>query len=234
MNIAKVKAKARAAMRRREDEIEQEELEGGEINLIPYLDIVTNLMLFMLATISAGFILGQINTTLPDHAPANSLRPTDPAAAPDEQPIQPVVSVTNRRLLLWSISGLEGTLAEPILELPVLPPSGGDTVTRFDYAQLNQALFEIASRRYAGKLRPPETYEIILQVDGDIPYETVINTMDAVRRRLPADLEPGKRLPDVTLPAAEKSGEKYVATEAYNPDAHYLFPDVLFAKPSFE
>ena len=31
---------------------EQEEIEGGEINLIPYLDIVTNLMLFLLASMT--------------------------------------------------------------------------------------------------------------------------------------------------------------------------------------
>ena len=61
-----------------EDEIEQEEIEGGEINLVPYLDIVTNLMLFMLASVAAGFVLGQINTTLPKHAPSNSISPTKP------------------------------------------------------------------------------------------------------------------------------------------------------------
>ncbi len=37
MNASQVRAKARAAMRRRAEEIEQEEIEGGEINLVPYL-----------------------------------------------------------------------------------------------------------------------------------------------------------------------------------------------------
>ena len=41
-----------------------EEMENGELNLIPYLDIVTNLTLFLLATVSAGLILVQIDTTL--------------------------------------------------------------------------------------------------------------------------------------------------------------------------
>ena len=50
-------------------QIEQEEIESGELNLIPYLDIVTNLMLFLLASVSAGLILAQIDTTLPDKAP---------------------------------------------------------------------------------------------------------------------------------------------------------------------
>ena len=66
MNAAQVRAKARIAVERREEQIEAEEIEGGEINLIPYLDIVTNLMLFLLASISTGLVMGQINTTLPD------------------------------------------------------------------------------------------------------------------------------------------------------------------------
>ena len=78
MNSSQVRAKARAAMLRREDEVEEEEIQGGEINLVPYLDIVTNLMLFILVSVSAGFILGQINTTLPDAAPASSVPPKDP------------------------------------------------------------------------------------------------------------------------------------------------------------
>ena len=62
----RVRAKARAAIKKREDDIEQDEIESGELNLIPYLDMVTNLMLFLLASVSAGLILVQIDSTLPD------------------------------------------------------------------------------------------------------------------------------------------------------------------------
>ena len=86
MNLAKAHQKARMAMRRREEQIEQEELEGGEINLIPYLDIVTNLMLFLLASISAGLVLGQINTTLPDRGPKPDAMQNDPRPA-GEKPL---------------------------------------------------------------------------------------------------------------------------------------------------
>lgn len=234
MNIAQVKAKARTAMRRREDEIEQEEIEGGEINLVPYLDIVTNLMLFMLATVSAGFILGQINTTLPEHAPAGAVKPTDPTEKPDEQPLQLVVSVTGKRILLWSISGLEGTLAEPKLQVPAAVKTAPDDAPSYDYHQLNTALVEIASRRYKGKVRPLDTYEIILQVDGDIPYETVIDTMDVLRRQIPKGSKPGDDLPKVGMPKTEQKGDEIVPVEEYDPEKHYLFNDILFAKPSFE
>src|SRR5690349_22042702 len=101
MNAAQVRAKARMAMKRREEEVEQEEIESGELNLVPYLDIITNIMLFLLASVSAGFILGEINTTLPDHAPAAAqAQPADPKKNPDEQSLQLVVSVTKTGVLL--------------------------------------------------------------------------------------------------------------------------------------
>ena len=41
----------RAAMRRLRTESEEAEEESGEINLVPYMDIVTNIIIFLLVTI---------------------------------------------------------------------------------------------------------------------------------------------------------------------------------------
>ncbi|HTE52185.1 MAG TPA: biopolymer transporter ExbD [Kofleriaceae bacterium] len=242
MNAAQVRAKARLAMKRREESIEAEELEGGEINLIPYLDIITNLLLFLLASVSAGYILGHINTTLPNQTPANQVAPADPSQKPDETPIQIMVSATKQGLVLWSLSGLEGTLQSPKARVARLPATRADEAPRYDYAALNNALYEIANRRWRGKLRDQDTYEIILQCDPEIPYETVVDIMDAVRRRIPPGLRAGALLPEVALPkfqkqaepAATPGAEKWVPVEPYDPDKHYLFPDILFAKWSFD
>jgi biopolymer transport protein ExbD len=108
----RVRSKTRAAVKRREDAIEQDELESGELNLIPYLDMVTNLMLFLLASVSAGLILVQIDTALPDRAPP-STKPATPAQDPQEQPLKLFLSVSPSEMILWSATGLEGTLKEP-------------------------------------------------------------------------------------------------------------------------
>jgi biopolymer transport protein TolR len=227
MNSAQVRGRARKAMGRREQEVEQDEIESGEINLVPYLDIVTNLMLFLLVSVSAGFLLGQINTTLPDHAPAAAAaQPADPSKNPDEQSLQLVVSVTRSSVILWSVTGLEGSLAEPRARGGRLPDRAGEQ-PQFDLAPINQALHEIASRRWRGKLRARDTYEIILQADGEVPYGTIIAAMDALRRKLP---EPGKPDDFLGMPAEEEREGKRVATEPYDPDKHYLFPDILFSK----
>lgn len=104
MERAQAHRKARAAEKRREEAIEQEELEGGEINLIPYLDIVTNLMLFILASISSGLILGHVNTTLPDgtRQQGTSKKP------PSKQELGILVAVTRNNLFITSTSGLVG------------------------------------------------------------------------------------------------------------------------------
>jgi len=229
MNSAQVRAKARLAVKRREENIEAEEIEGGEINLIPYLDIVTNLMLFLLASISAGFILGQINTTLPDHVPASAVKPTDPKKKPEEQ-LQIVVSVTKKNIILWSISGLEGTLPEPKAAIPRLPARRGEA-PKYEYWRLNSALVEIASRRWKGRLRPCDTYEIILQADGEIPYETVIDVMDTMRRKLPKQFTKEEKLTRVTMPEDEDPNDQRCKNpkQKFDPETHLLFPDILFS-----
>jgi len=233
MNAAQVRAKARVAMGRREEEVEQEEIEGGELNLVPYLDIVTNLMLFILASVSAGFILGQINTTIPDSAPASSIAPADPKVPPDQQSLQLVASVTKVDIQVWSITGLEGTLAAPIARIPRVKAQSANEPPRYDYAALNQVLYDIAQKRYAGKPRALETYEIILQVDPTIPYSTVVTVMDAVRMRIPRDWDATKKLPVGTIPTPPDP-DKNVVGDPYDPDKHLLFPDILFGKWSFQ
>ncbi len=203
----RVRSKTRTAVRRREDAIEQEESEGGELNLIPYLDIVTNLMLFLLFSISAGIIFTQIDTSLPDKAPASSTT-ANPNIDPNDQPLKLVVSITRDRMFLWSISGLEGTLAAPKATFPRIGRDGevcdGNYMCEgnncvgqkcvnsglvplpvFDYRGLSNALFDIASTRYTGKTRKADTYQIILMADGVIPYGTIAATMSAMRCKMP-------------------------------------------------
>jgi len=206
-----VRSKQRIAIRRREDSIEQDEIESGEINLIPYLDIVTNLMLFLLASVTAGIILGQINTTLPDRSVGPSDKP--PPTNPDDIPLKMTVSITRDRIILWSVSGLEGTLQAPKAVFPregqngdqcdggymcestycepkkrLCAPSPAMAMPQwvYDYRKLNEALYEIANRRYANKIRKKDSYQSVLMCDPSVPYGTIISVMGAMRCKMPA------------------------------------------------
>ncbi|HEY0190431.1 MAG TPA: biopolymer transporter ExbD [Kofleriaceae bacterium] len=238
-------------------------MESGELNLIPYLDMVTNLMLFLLASVSAGLILVQLDTTLPDKQTAPPTTAQTPSITPDEQPLKLVVSVTRDRIVLWSISGLEGTLKEPKITFARTGREGEacdgpymcetnscDAATQkcvashdeaqpvFDYRALNNALFEIANRRYTGKQRKNETYQAILMADGAIPYGTIVSVMSAMRCKLP---ELGKEVQACSLPTEDPAlkkapqpispnGKLYdTARASYDPRKMALFHDILFS-----
>ncbi|HEY5952284.1 MAG TPA: biopolymer transporter ExbD [Kofleriaceae bacterium] len=265
LSAQRVRSKTRNAVRRREDQIEQDEIESGELNLIPYLDIVTNLMLFLLFSISAGIIFTQIDTSLPDKAPPAATTQPSPNQNPDEQPLKLVVSITRDRMFLWSISGLEGTLSAPKATFPrtgrdgeqcdgnymcesnfcrnttqkcEVSPHKDVPLPVFDYRGLSNTLFEIANRRYAGKQRKADTYQIILMADGQIPYNTIASVMSAMRCRMP---DFGKDTSGCALPTEDPDLKKArdpispdkrlydTARATYDPKTMALFSDILFS-----
>jgi biopolymer transport protein TolR len=267
LSAQRVRSKTRSAVRRREDQIEQEEIESGELNLIPYLDMVTNLMLFLLASISAGIIFTQIDTVLPDKADSQQVQQNN-QQNPDDQPLKLFVTITRDKMILWSISGLEGTLDAPKAvfqhtghdgdscdgsymcennlcdaeKQKCVPPRAGDTPSPpapvFDYRALSNALDEIATRRYNGKQRKRDTYQITLQADGSIPYNTIASVMAAMRCHLPefGQVPTGCALPtdDPNLKKAKDAispdGRLYDTDRApYDPKKMALFSDILFS-----
>ncbi|MDX2091016.1 MAG: biopolymer transporter ExbD [Kofleriaceae bacterium] len=263
----RVRSKARSAVKRREDQIETEEMESGELNLIPYLDMVTNLMLFLLASVSAGLILVQIDTTLPDRKAPSTSSTTQPQTNPDDQPLKLIVAIPGNQMILYSVSGLEGSLTDPknppklVLQRsgkdgsdcdgPYMCESNScDSNTRkcvpssdepqlvFDYRALNRALVEIATRRYAGKQRKADTYQIILQADEKVPYSTIVSTMAAMRCQLP---EMGVDVTSCALPTDDENlkkaqdpispdGKLYdTARASYDPKKMALFHEIAFS-----
>src|SRR6516165_8475980 len=60
----------RTRLRKMREHGEEMAEEGGELNLVPYLDIVTNVIMFMLATTTFAASLGDIHVSSPTAAPA--------------------------------------------------------------------------------------------------------------------------------------------------------------------
>src|SRR5262249_4566344 len=162
---------------------------------VPYLDIITNVVLFLLASVTIGVVLGTVNSSLPEFS-ASAAPAETPGAATEEPPLQLVVAVTKSKIQMFSLSGLEGTIAAPKL---VVSAENGT----YPFSKLADAALEIVKRRWAGKppvtivsgkpeclqdgkaqppdaCRPEKATEVFLIVDGDVRYETVIATMDAL------------------------------------------------------
>lgn len=268
----RVRARTRAAVRRREEQVETEEMEGGELNLIPYLDMVTNLMLFILFQVSAGLILAQLNTTLPDKAPKGQTA-QKPDQKPEDQPLGLYVSISQKEMVLWSVSKREGTLKNPkpgyvfprltgttgkpcdgaymcetnACAEGVCAPNMDTPQPVYDYRKLNEQLFNIARTHYAtpgqpARPRKANTYTIVLQADGSIPYSVIVSVMAAMRCRLPAFGEPatGCLLPNENK-EFKATGKPYDHDEPelrkayntdkvpYDPTTMALFPQIQFS-----
>jgi biopolymer transport protein ExbD len=149
----------------------------GELNIVPYLDVVVNLVMFMLLSMTGLITLGVLNVSAPKIG-------GEPAAA--------VAQEQGPRLLLtvaigqqgFYIAGAGGVLGADAGTADLTRPP---TIARradgaYDYEALTAQLQAIKERF------PTET-QVILSADGDVLYDILVKTMDACR-------ETTLRLPD--------------------------------------
>jgi hypothetical protein len=135
---------------------------------------------FSLVVASSSGALGSLPLHLPDHTPRAMAMDESPAPEPGDEPLQLIASITKDKIVLWSISGLEGTLMEPKLVIP--RDGGGTAASGYDFNKLRAALEEIAERRWAGKERPNESHDFLLQFDGDVPFQIVAAGISATQK----------------------------------------------------
>jgi biopolymer transport protein TolR len=171
------RSQVRAAMRRMRDHVEEIEEEAGELNLVPYMDIVTNIIIFLLASVVNQVALGNINVSVPTIASGGA------ASQEDQPPEKPPLNLT------VSVGASGFTVAASGGVLPIIPklPSG-----QYDYKALTAKLKEIKSN-------PDNATETKanFNADANIPYDVVIATLDAMRTD-----DTGKLLfPDVAFAA---------------------------------
>jgi biopolymer transport protein ExbD len=133
---------------------------------------------FVILVASPDGSLGAFELRLPQHVSAAQL-----SESAGDPPVQLIVSLTERKLLLWSLSGLEGTLQKPRLELAARPDGGGAALHQFDTARLQSTLAALADARWAGGVPPDGQREIIVQGDRDTPFQTIVDVMVAAGAR---------------------------------------------------
>lgn len=136
---------------------------AGELNITPFLDVVVNLVLFLLATTAAVLTTSEVEARLPAYTPHGSGH---------ESGLHLAVTLTASGAI---VSTREGTLA-PGCEsvgvrgsVAVAPGPGGVDRT--------------ALERCAALLhdRDPSERSVILTADAMVPYADVITAMDALR-----------------------------------------------------
>jgi biopolymer transport protein TolR len=157
------RSQVRAATRRMRDHVEEIEEEAGELNLVPYMDIVTNIIIFLLASVVNQVALGNINVSVPTISQGGGASSEQPPP-PEKPPLNLTVTVGATGFTVAASGGV----------LPPIPklPNG-----QYDYAGLTAKLKEIKSNPDNA-----EETKANFNADASTPYDVVIATLDAMRQ----------------------------------------------------
>jgi biopolymer transport protein TolR len=170
----------------------REEDEIGELNIIPYLDIVTNLVMFILVSMVGLISLGVLDVGTPKIGQPSEAE-AKPAEKKDTPPLLLTVAISEKGFFVAGTGGVlpgdEGAAkgvntARP----PTVPRKSG----QYDYAALSDLLVLIKSKF-------PNESRVILVAEDNIAYDLVIQTMDACREKKTKGADPTKLFPDVWL-----------------------------------
>ncbi len=147
---------------------------GEELNIIPFLDVVVNLVMFMLLTMTTALSAHQVSAQLPGHGPTGS------------QAWRANVVLTSDGVLVADGSG---TYAAGCHEHGGVEPTVGLVAGESDWLALRTCA-ETLHRTH------PETASVTVSADPDVPLSSVISAMDALRGGPNAPL-----FPDVLIAA---------------------------------
>src|SRR5215471_6946446 len=168
----------RNKMRRLRETHEEEAEESSELNLVPYLDIVTNIVIFLLASITA-YSLGLSNV--------NVSSPTFGVGSGSEgpPPLNLTITVTENG---FTVAASGAVLPGPDGNLPTIRKEPADK--ELPWEKLTIKAREIKDA-YA------DEHTVTVGANPDISYEILVKTMDALR----ADAKGKLLFPDVSLSA---------------------------------
>lgn len=144
--------------------------EGGELNIVPFLDIIMNVLMFVLATVSVTFTA--TIDTFPPRAGSGARAPTTPTLG------LTVLIVPDG----FSLKARGGNVAPGCSDTGpgvAIPRRDND----FDYDALKACVTKLKGASDDFK----EEMGVTISANPPIPYQVVISTMDAVRNNEQGD-----------------------------------------------
>jgi biopolymer transport protein TolR len=160
--------RGRRKLRAERVRLEEESEETTELNLVPYLDIVTNILMFLIVTITAMLSVGNIETLLPSYSDDASV--SQKKQDKDKPPLTLTVTITNKG---FTVATSTGVLYEDNIpdKLPTVPRTAAG---KYDFEGLQKVLILL-------KRQNEKEEQAILAANPEIQYETVIGVMDVLR-----------------------------------------------------
>ncbi|MBV9950107.1 MAG: biopolymer transporter ExbD [Myxococcales bacterium] len=142
--------------------------EGGELNIVPFLDIITNVLMFVLATITVTFTT--MIDSQPPRAGGSSARP------PTKPSLSLNIIVVDKGFIVSAFGTRIGEGCQgPGSGVAVGLKSGS---TEYDYSALTQCAKRLKNQVQEAADETAAT----LTANKDIPYQVIISTIDAIRR----------------------------------------------------
>jgi biopolymer transport protein TolR len=161
-----------------------EEEHSGELNIIPYLDILMNLIIFMLLSMAGLATFGMLNVNAPNYGAAG------PGNNENDKPaLTLTVAVAKCGFFIAATGGVLPGQTEPTAAVG----EGACTIPRkadgsYNYEALTAKMMEI-------KANVPTESKVIIAAEADTDYDSLVSTMDATRETADRKL----LFPDVTL-----------------------------------
>jgi biopolymer transport protein ExbD len=140
--------------------------EGGELNIVPFLDIITNVLMFVLATVSVTF-----TATIDSFPPKRGGRGGPP---PDHPSLNLTVIVVPEGFSIKGSGASIATGCEGTGSGITVPRAAND----YDYAGLNACVKKLKGASDTAK----DETTVTISANPSIPYQVVISTIDAVRK----------------------------------------------------
>jgi biopolymer transport protein ExbD len=145
----------------------REDEHTGELNIVPYLDVVVNLVMFMLLSMTGLITLGVLNVSAPKIGGE-----TGAGDKPERPPLLLTVAIGRQGFFVAGSGGVLGK--EPAAADADRPPTIPLRDGKYDYASLTEQMRKI-------KEQFPNETAVILSADPDVVYDVLIQTMDACR-----------------------------------------------------
>lgn len=155
--------------------------EGGELNIVPFLDIITNVLMFVLATVAVTFT-SMIDTQPPRPAGNSARPPTTPTLSLNVVVLKEgfFVSAIGQRIGPGCQGAGSGLAVGMSSTLKKKDPKTGQSTNEADYDY--PALSECVERLKAISADFATERQVVITTGPDTQFQTIINVMDALRK----------------------------------------------------
>ncbi len=145
---------------------------------MPYLDIIMNIIVFIIATISVAFV-----TTIDTEAPS---APSGKATRKQTKALNLSAWVTSEGIALKSSGGNIATGCGHVGPGITVPKNGDGT---YDFVELTRCARELKTQNE----RFADETQVTITANPDVQYQTIVEVIDAVRKDAKGPLFPDIR-----------------------------------------